>query len=160
MKRMAKLRTVLYFMTPLCVHVSANAQQGCQPEWEQYISAQIVDLRAYIDQLLAESHDRRIEDLTREIEHLRSQQQTLDKEERQLRQQISDVETQLSVPNLDENARVEIETIRAQLTGEATDKLRSDRAVLEGRITDSASRLAQEKQRYERVKGSARLFKP
>ena len=154
MTSMGKLRHLVCLV--MCFGTSARAQQGCQADWVQSISAQILDLRAHIGELLAEAHQQKLTELSREMEEIRGRQQVLDKEEHQLRQQITDVEGQLATSGLEPQAREQVEAVRNQLTGDLTTKLRSDRAALEQRQADTAGRLTQELQSYQRVKDWAR----
>jgi hypothetical protein len=56
------------------------------------------------------------------------------------------------VNGLEPQLRGEVEAVRTQLIGESTEKLRSDRAALEQRQAETAGRLAQEMQSYQKVK--------
>lgn len=145
------LRSLLCLMMA-CFAAAAQTQQGCQTEWAQSIEAQILDLRVHLGELLAATHEQKLADLTRAVEEIRSRQQALDREERQLRQQIADVETQLTSGGLELQARSQVEAVRTQLAGEATEKLRSDRAALEQSQAETTARLAQETQTYQRLK--------
>jgi paraquat-inducible protein B len=142
----------LLCLVAVCMGAAAQTQQGCPADWAQSITAQILDLRAHIGQLLADAHEQKVAELTREMEAIRGRQQALDKEEQLLRQQINDVEAQLTSSGLEPQARGQVEAIRTQLAGEATEKLRSDRAALEQRQAEMAGRLAQELQTYQKVK--------
>jgi hypothetical protein len=142
----------LVCLVAVCIGAAAQTQQGCPTDWAQSITAQILDLRAHIGELLAGAHEQKVAELTRETEEIRSRQQALDRKEQLLRQQIADVEAQLTSSGIEPQARGQVEAIRAQLTGEAAEKLRSDRVALEQRLAETSARLAQELQTYQKVK--------
>jgi len=145
------LRSLLC-LAAVCIGAAAQTQQVCPADWAQSITAQILDLRAHIGELLAGAHEQKVAELTREMEEIRGRQQALDREEQLLRQQITDVEAQLTSNGIEPQARGQVEAIRAQLAGVAVEKLRSDRAALEQHQAETSRRLAQELQTYQKVK--------
>jgi hypothetical protein len=137
------------------LYVRAGAQADTSTIWQKQMLAEITRLRADFAGFVAEDHKERLEALARELHRVRGDQKRLREQERDRAEQVAAIEQQLASPDLEPDARPQIEAARAQLAGEAVEKLRAENAMLIERENELTRKLDRETLRSRRLQQEA-----
>jgi hypothetical protein len=145
----------------LCVFVlisciRADAQSDCQTDWQRHMLNEISRLRANLIEYLAEEQQSKLLVLTRELHDIHQDQKRLQDQERQQAQQIVELQQQLASPELEAEARPDIEAVKTHVMGEGAEKLRTEQAALRQREIDVRQRLEHAAQRSRSLQQQAR----
>lgn len=128
--------------------VSATSGSAAnQVAWLQYISA---ELRRVHIELLEQRRDlqqAKMQDLERELDAVRNQQQQLQEEQNSQTQQAADIEAQLVQPSLTKAEHEELEARRADLLALSPSRFGSVHNALAQRETRARERLALQEER-------------
>jgi hypothetical protein len=92
-----------------------NAQSNGPAEWHRSILNEIISLRSDLLEFLMEGQRKEILNLNRQLDEVRRQQKQVQEAERQRGDQISQIEQQLLSPELEPEARPQIEATKGQL---------------------------------------------
>jgi hypothetical protein len=125
-------------------------------ECQSQVLMEIIRLRAELAEFSLEQQDIRIAALTRELEKVRAQSRELADQDRQQAQSLADIERQLTTPELEPEARPQIEASRIQLITHDAQKSREERAVIAERDADLTQRLQREIRRRSELQERAR----
>lgn len=139
--------------------IRVNGQTDVRADWQGHMLAEIAELRVDLMDYLMEWQQSMVLALTRELETVRQEQNRINEEDRQRGQQIAQVEQQLASPELEPPARLQGEAIRAQLMGEAAEKLRSEYTALTQREGEITQRLQRETERGQRLQQKAQQLR-
>lgn len=131
--------------------VSAGGNAANQMAWIQYIAG---ELRRIHMELLEDRRDfqqAKLQDLEREIDTVRTQQQQVQEEQRSQTQQAVEIEGRLVQASLSNQERAELEEQRADLLAQSPSKFGSVQNALAQREARARERLALQEQRVRAI---------
>jgi hypothetical protein len=134
--------------------LGANATEDHSPAESQLLKA-VLQLRADVLELLLEARQANVRGLQRELEQLHVQQRRVRQAEEERVQQATQVEQQLSSPDLESGMRVEVEAVKRQLTGDSADKLRAEESAMQQHEADLLSQIENELQNVKALQQRA-----
>lgn len=125
-----------------------KAQNCPAPEYQKLV-AELRQVKADVLQLLLDSQTDKVKALQGELGQIQQQQLKLQQAEQIRRQQLVSIEEQLADPELEKDARPQVESVREQLIGNDAESLRSELSAAQERETDLMRRLRIEFQRLQ-----------
>ncbi|HEX4770044.1 MAG TPA: hypothetical protein VH351_04380 [Bryobacteraceae bacterium] len=155
------MQQVIYtavFVTDLLVSRGTASPQNTTTEPRNALTIEVLELRADVLQFLLGTEQVTIQMLRRDLDRLQRDAQRIEDDEAARERQLADIEQQLSSPDLEADARPEVEAIRQQLSTEAARKLRSERENLQVRKADVMAKLNLELQREQALQRRAALI--
>ena len=154
MKQTGVLITALILVL-LASTVHVDGQSDVWENWQGRMLTEIVELRADLIDYLMEWQQNKITSLTHELETVRREENKIAEEDRQRSQQIGQVELELASPELEAQARPQIEALHAQLIGDAAEGLQAEYAALMRRDIEIARQLRRETERGQMLSQKA-----
>jgi len=148
---MRRIATGFYLV---CLLALAQLRAG-DPDgntWQRQVLIQIVNLRVECLEYFLDSRQTDQLELQRQLEELRRDRESLQNEEQRQREQIAEMERQLSSPFLDAQERPQVEAIRSDLGGSGLERLRAGQATFEKHEADIRERLQREVRRIQSLR--------
>lgn len=149
----------LLCLLAVITHIPAIAENNVQSDLQKYMLHQLVELRTELAEYFFEGQQSKLAATARELVELRREQKELQEEIRVHGDQVAQLERQLTSADLEPQVRPQIEAVRAHLTSESAEKLRSRQAALTQREAELTQRLERETQRSRFLEEKARQLR-
>jgi DNA gyrase/topoisomerase IV subunit A len=135
----------------LTMNIRASGPLDGQTDWQKYMLNQVMELRSDVMDHLVECHQNNLAGLTRELREVQQAEERLREQERLHTQQVAQLQQQLTSPDLDQDAKPQLETMLGQLSGSAAERLRSEHASLADRNAELTRLIAGETERSQKL---------
>lgn len=128
----------------LVLHDCAKAQSSPMPDCEKSLLKEVLELRSELLRFLIKAQQQDVQAIEVELAHLNEEERQSQQAEEQRLQQVAQIEEQLAGPYLEAETRSEVEAVKQNLSGEAAEKLQTERSKLQQRKAGLSARLADE----------------
>ncbi len=154
-------KTVLGGITVLALSGAGvrNLMAADPADGPRQIAVELAKLRADVLVILAEMEQMKVEKLKAELNRVQQRQKELAAAEAQRREELADLDQQLSSADLPEQTRPEIEAVRTGIVDNMSGAARQEQSSLEKRQAELTDQLRQEMERFAAWKQQAQLLR-
>ena len=151
-------RTVTAFglLVALAIGLRAFDQATNETQRHKDVFGEILALRAELAEYFVEVVESTVMALDRVLANIRQDIIRLEGEERLRQEQLTQVDQQLSNPDLELDSRRQLETVKADLSGPTSERLRSEQSGLQKRQGDLAKTIERQQDRLQALREKSR----